>query len=119
RQRRGPECGFIGAGGVGKQGTQWTGIYNASGNLTCRTPSSATTCIGTATGAQLSYDHDGQLTAWQNAPASPRSTGSRKPVVSLSEDAFHHIDRIVLRDHRKLAVLDDEQASRVGGAESR
>jgi RHS repeat-associated protein len=55
-------------------GTQWTGSYDASGNLTCRAPSSASTCAGTQTGAQLGYDNEGQLTAWQNAPTSPTST---------------------------------------------
>jgi RHS repeat-associated protein len=55
-------------------GGQWTGSYDASGNLTCRAPSSSTTCSGTQTGAQLSYDNEGRLTAWQNAPSSPTST---------------------------------------------
>ena len=27
-------------------GTGWTGAYDAAGNLTCRAPSSATTCAG-------------------------------------------------------------------------
>jgi YD repeat-containing protein len=57
-------------------GGQWTGTYDASGNLTCRAPSSTTTCAIPATGAQLSYDNEGQLTAWQNAPSSPTSTDS-------------------------------------------
>ncbi|HEV2238271.1 MAG TPA: RHS repeat-associated core domain-containing protein, partial [Ktedonobacterales bacterium] len=53
---------------------QWTGSYDASGNLTCRAPSSATTCAGTPTGAQLTYDNEGRLAAWQNAPGSPTSS---------------------------------------------
>jgi hypothetical protein len=57
-------------------GGQWSGTYDASGNLTCRAPSSSTTCSGTQTGAQLSYDNEGRLSAWQNAPSSPTSTDS-------------------------------------------
>ncbi len=44
--------------------------------MTCRAPTSATTCVGTATGAQLSYDNEGRLSAWQNAPGSPSSTAA-------------------------------------------
>src|SRR6185437_16904970 len=29
---------------------------------------------GTTTGQQLTWDHEGRLTAWQNAPSSPTST---------------------------------------------
>ena len=42
--------------------------------MTCRAPSSGTTCAGTPTGAPLSYDHEGRLSAWQSAPSSPSST---------------------------------------------
>jgi hypothetical protein len=52
-------------------GGQWMGAYDASGNLTCRAPSSSTTCSGTQTGTQLTDDNEGRLTAWQSAPSSP------------------------------------------------
>ena len=58
-------------------GTAWTGTYDASGDLTCRAPSSATTCAGdTPTGAQLGYDSEGRLASWQNAPTNPVTTDS-------------------------------------------
>ena len=40
-------------------GSAYTAKYDASGNMTCRAPSSATTCAGVPTGAQLSYDNQG------------------------------------------------------------
>ncbi|HEY7199067.1 MAG TPA: hypothetical protein VIC57_02590, partial [Candidatus Dormibacteraeota bacterium] len=55
-------------------GTQWTAAYDAAGNMTCRAPSSASTCAGTQTGAQLGYNNEGELAGWQNAPTSPTST---------------------------------------------
>lgn len=45
--------------------------------MLCRAPTSATTCVGTQTGAQLSYDTEGRMTAWQNQPGStPTSSTS-------------------------------------------
>ena len=41
------------------------------GNMTCRAPTSATTCSGTPTGQQLTYDPEGMLSAWQDKPTSP------------------------------------------------
>ncbi|HLG64588.1 MAG TPA: RHS repeat-associated core domain-containing protein [Ktedonosporobacter sp.] len=41
--------------------------------MTCRAPSSATTCSGTQTGQQLNYDAEGHLSTWQNQPT-PTST---------------------------------------------
>jgi RHS repeat-associated protein len=49
----------------------YSAAYDASGNLTCRALTSATTCSGTQTGQQLSYDAEGRLTGWQNTPSSP------------------------------------------------
>ena len=37
-------------------------------------PTSGFTCSGTPTGAQLTYDNQGRLTVWQNAPSNPTST---------------------------------------------
>jgi hypothetical protein len=59
---RAPACGH------GDRREQWTGAYDASGDLTCRAPSSATTCTGTQPGAQLSYDVEGRLWLWQASP---------------------------------------------------
>ncbi len=51
-----------------------TASYDASGDMTCRAPTSATTCAGSSpTGALLTYDAERRLTAWQNAPTSPTS----------------------------------------------
>jgi len=46
----------------------YTAVYDAAGNMTCRAPTSATTCVGTQTGAQLSYNNEGQLSGWQSSP---------------------------------------------------
>ncbi|HEU5227241.1 MAG TPA: RHS repeat-associated core domain-containing protein [Ktedonobacteraceae bacterium] len=54
----------------------YSAAYDAEGNLTCRAPSSATTCNGTQTGQQLSYDIEGRLSTWQNQPGSPSSTAN-------------------------------------------
>jgi RHS repeat-associated protein len=42
----------------------YTASYDAAGNMTCRAPTSATTCTGTPTGAQLSFDTEGRLAQW-------------------------------------------------------
>jgi RHS repeat-associated protein len=57
-------------------GSAYTATYDAAGNMTCRAPSSATTCAGTQTGAQLGYSNEGQMSAWQNQPTSPTSTAA-------------------------------------------
>src|SRR5512146_906757 len=54
----------------------YTASYDASGHMTCRAPDNTTTCAGTPTGAQLSYDNEGRLTGWQNAPTSPTTSDS-------------------------------------------
>ena len=55
-------------------GAAYTAAYDAAGNMTCRAPSGSTTCVGTQTGAQLSYNTVGAMTAWQNVPNSPTAT---------------------------------------------
>lgn len=52
----------------------YSAAYDAAGNMICRAPNNATTCSGTQTGQQLSYDAAGRLTSWQNQPSSPTST---------------------------------------------
>lgn len=44
--------------------TTYTARYDAAGNMVCRAPTSATTCTGTPTGAQLSVDPEGRLAGW-------------------------------------------------------
>jgi hypothetical protein len=39
--------------------------------MTCRAPTSNTTCSGTQTAAQLSYDNEGRFSAWQGIPSKP------------------------------------------------
>jgi RHS repeat-associated protein len=49
--------------------------YDPAGNLTCRAPTSGTTCTSTPqTGGVLTFDNEGRLTAWQNQPSNPTST---------------------------------------------
>lgn len=57
-------------------GSSYTAAYDASGDMTCRAPSSSTTCSGTQTGAQLGFNNEGQLASWQNKPSSPTTTGA-------------------------------------------
>jgi RHS repeat-associated protein len=57
-------------------GSAYTATYDAAGNMTCRAPSGSSTCSGTQTGAQLGYNNEGELQAWQNAPSNPTSTSS-------------------------------------------
>jgi RHS repeat-associated protein len=57
-------------------GTSWAAAYDAAGNMTCRAPTSSTTCAGTPTGAKLTYDNEGHLSGWQNTPSSPTSCAS-------------------------------------------
>jgi RHS repeat-associated protein len=54
----------------------YTTAYDAAGNMTCRAPTSATTCAGTQTAAQLSYNNEGELSGWQNLPSNPTATAS-------------------------------------------
>lgn len=54
----------------------YSAAYDAAGNMTCRALTSATTCNGTQTGQQLSYDSEGRLSSWQNQPSSPTSTAN-------------------------------------------
>src|SRR6185312_4010989 len=51
--------------------TAYSASYDAGGNMTCRAPTISATCSGTPTGAVLSFDNEGRLSTWQNAPTSP------------------------------------------------
>lgn len=58
-------------------GSGYTASYDASGNMTCRAPTGTNICTGSSpTGQQLSYDNEGRLTGWQDAPSSPSSSTS-------------------------------------------
>ena len=57
-------------------GSTYSATYDAGGNMTCRAATSSTTCSGRPTGAVLSFDNEGRLTAWQNTPTSPTTTDS-------------------------------------------
>jgi RHS repeat-associated protein len=50
-------------------GSAYTAAYDTVGDMTCRAPSALTTCVGTQTAAQLTYNTEGQLSNWQNQPA--------------------------------------------------
>ena len=53
----------------------YSAAYDASGNMTCRATTAASTCSGSSpTGQQLSYDAEGRLSLWQNQPTSPTQT---------------------------------------------
>jgi hypothetical protein len=49
----------------------YTAHYDVAGSMTCRAPTSVTTCTGTPTGAVLSYDNEHRL------------SGSRRPAGQL------------------------------------
>ncbi len=55
-------------------GSGYTAKYDALGDMTCRAPTSTTTCAGTPTGAMLGYDNEGRLATWQDKPSSPTTT---------------------------------------------
>lgn len=56
-------------------GASYSASYDAAGNMACRAATSGTTCSGSnPSGAQLSYDNEGRLTAWQNAPGGSPTT---------------------------------------------
>jgi RHS repeat-associated protein len=57
-------------------GGTYTAAYDPAGDMTCRAPSASATCNGTATGAQLTYNNEGNLANWQNQPSSPTSTAT-------------------------------------------
>lgn len=57
-------------------GSTYTASYDAAGDMTCRAPSASTTCSGTQTGAQLTFNNEGQLANWQNEPSSPTTTAA-------------------------------------------
>ena len=52
----------------------YSASYDAVGDMTCRAPSSATTCVGTPTGQQLQYDAERRVSHWQSSPSSPTSS---------------------------------------------
>ncbi len=54
----------------------YTATYDKAGNMTCRAPTNATTCVGSQTGAQLRYDAEERLATWQNAPSNPTTTAA-------------------------------------------
>ena len=60
-------------------GSAYTAAYDAVGNMVCRAPTASQTCAGTPTGAALTYDNEGRLGTWQNAPSSPTTTDSAFP----------------------------------------
>lgn len=57
-------------------GAGYTAAYDAAGNMTCRAPSSTATCAGTPTGAQLTFNNEGMLAAWQNQPSNATTTAT-------------------------------------------
>jgi len=57
-------------------GSGYTAAYDASGDMTCRAPTSSTTCNGTQTGAQLAFDNLGMLSTWKNQPSNPTTTAT-------------------------------------------
>ncbi|HEX6797111.1 MAG TPA: RHS repeat-associated core domain-containing protein [Ktedonobacterales bacterium] len=57
--------------------TSYSASYDAAGDMTCRAPTTATTCSGLRiTGAELTYDNERRLSSWQNTPSSPTSSTS-------------------------------------------
>jgi len=57
-------------------GSSYTAAYDPAGNMSCRAPSSATTCAGTPTGTSLAFDPEGMLANWQNTPSAPTTTAA-------------------------------------------
>ena len=63
---------------IGSGSSAYLASYNANGEMVCRSTSTTASqsCYGgNDGGAQMSYDAEGQLVHWQNAPGtSPTST---------------------------------------------
>ena len=51
----------------------YSAAYDAAGDMLCRAPTSSTTCSGTQTGQQMSYDVLRRLATWQNVPGTSPS----------------------------------------------
>jgi YD repeat-containing protein len=51
-------------------GSGYTAAYDAAGDMVWRAPTSSTTCVGTQTGGQYSYDNERRMVHWQTAPGS-------------------------------------------------
>jgi hypothetical protein len=47
-----------------------TASYDASGDMTCRAPTSSQTCSGGSTRRQLAYDNEGRLVSWTGGSGS-------------------------------------------------
>jgi RHS repeat-associated protein len=98
---------------VGTGSGQYTASYDASGNMTCRAPDGSTTCSGTQTGQQLSWDNEGRLTSWQNAPSSPTSTDQY-----LYDGAGKRVEQQVITSGTTTTTIyvgDIEQVATTGG----
>ena len=56
-------------------GSTYSASYDSAGNMTCRAAAGGTSCAGGAsTGAQMTYDNEGQLIAWGSPAGSPPSS---------------------------------------------
>jgi RHS repeat-associated protein len=53
-----------------------TSAYDTAGSMTCRAPTSSTTCSGTPSGQTMAYDQLRRMLTWQNTPSSPTQTAS-------------------------------------------
>jgi hypothetical protein len=52
-------------------GAGYTAAYDASGDMLCRAPTSATTCSGSSpTGALMIYNNEGALSGWSQSGTS-------------------------------------------------
>jgi RHS repeat-associated protein len=94
-------------------GTAWTSAYDAAGNMTCRAPTSSTTCAGTRTGAQVGYNNEGELQSWQNVPSSPTTTAQ-----FLYDGQGKRVEQSVIQSGTTTATVyvgDVEEVSTTGG----
>jgi hypothetical protein len=70
----------------------YTAAYDAAGDMTCRAPTSSTTCVGTQTGGQYTYDSERRMVHWQNAPGSgvtPSADGGYDGEGNRVEEVYH------------------------------
>jgi RHS repeat-associated protein len=58
-------------------GSTYTAAYDSAGDMTCRAPAAVWNCGGMQTGAQLTYNNEGQLSKWQSpTPQMPTSSAT-------------------------------------------
>jgi RHS repeat-associated protein len=91
-------------------GSTYSASYDAAGNMTCRAVISGTSCAsGASSGARLSYDNEGQLTAWASAAGGPTSSAG-----DLYDGEGHRVEQQVTSGGTTVYVENLEEVTTSG-----